>query len=274
LYEEDIHIRLDRGITDANGTVHRHVRFRQVDGRTEDMLGGQTGVSVMRLRADNLLASQIRSLGGYAEVGADLVAALSRSDRNRIALELRRALFGDALSLSTTCENPACGAEVDIDLTIDELMSDVGSEVGETLAVPLSDGILELRPVIGRDDPDSPDIWPRLAGDAARWHALPVEEKHQTAMALERADKGPDLSIPVTCPGCRLPIELEIDPLDFLARELAVGARRLVAEIHCLAFHYGWSEADILALPRRRRWEYLSLITAQLTGGSLTRNWG
>ena len=59
-------------------------------------------------------------------------------------------------------------------------------------------------------------------------------------------------------------------PVDLLARSLATGEQRLLAEVHSLAFHYGWSEADILALPRPRRFAYLELLRDQLEGRPLT----
>jgi len=40
-------------------------------------------------------------------------------------------------------------------------------------------------------------------------------------------------------------------------------AWRLYEEIHVMALHYHWSEAQILALPRNRRQRYLALIARQ-----------
>ena len=83
----------------------------------------------------------------------------------------------------------------------------------------------------------------------------------------------PELDISAACPRCRRLIDIRIVPIELLARELELGSSRLLAEVHSLAFHYGWSEAEILGLPRHRRWQYLGLITAQVTGGSLTEDW-
>ena len=49
-----------------------------------------------------------------------------------------------------------------------------------------------------------------------------------------------------------------IAPYGALARTPA----GLLAEVHRLAWHYHWSEAEILALPRHRRQQYLRLIDA------------
>jgi len=42
-------------------------------------------------------------------------------------------------------------------------------------------------------------------------------------------------------------------------------AWRLYEEIHVIAMHYHWSEAQILALPCTRRQRYLALIARQFS---------
>ncbi|MEM0947939.1 MAG: hypothetical protein AAGK37_11065 [Pseudomonadota bacterium] len=267
--------RLDRGLADVEGTVHRDVSLRVPDGRTEETLASASGIHMRALTSHDLIADRIAKLGGYAAPSSDLVAVLSVTDRARIVLELRRAVLGDRLLLGTVCTNPACGTEVDLDITVSELLAATGTETPQTIAVPLEDGReISVRPVLGTDDPEAKDIWPDLAENDPAWADLSPEDRQHAALALMRAEGGPQLGIAVRCPDCHLPIEIELDPLELLSREMSLGARRLLAEIHCLAFHYGWSEDAILDLPRARRWRYLSLITEQLTGGSLATDWG
>ena len=105
------------------------------------------------------------------------------------------------------------------------------------------------------------------------WAELSRDERQELALTLARADPGVSKDIALTCLDCRLPIAIHLNPLELLARELALGAPRLLAEVHTLAFHYGWAEKDVVALPRARRWQYIAFITAQITGGSLTSDW-
>lgn len=58
------------------------------------------------------------------------------------------------------------------------------------------------------------------------------------------------------CPECEGANVLAIDPYACLGRV----SSNLFVEIHQLAVHYHWSEAEILGLPRWRRKKYLSLI--------------
>jgi hypothetical protein len=90
------------------------------------------------------------------------------------------------------------------------------------------------------------------------------------AAALAGLDGCADLAFVATCPQCGTWIELELDPVDLLVRALAAGEERLLAEVHCIAFHYGWSEAEILALARPRRLANLGLLRDQLEGRALT----
>jgi hypothetical protein len=48
----------------------------------------------------------------------------------------------------------------------------------------------------------------------------------------------------------------------FVVAELAALARSLFEEVHLIALAYGWSESDILKLPRTRRRLYAARLRA------------
>ncbi len=64
------------------------------------------------------------------------------------------------------------------------------------------------------------------------------------------------LAASITCPHCHQEQQVAIDPYAWIVGE--TGSLEL--DIHTLAFHYHWSESDILQLPRTRRERYLQLI--------------
>lgn len=104
------------------------------------------------------------------------------------------------------------------------------------------------------------------------WLALPRSVRVAVAEALAKLveDAGPETALVARCPRCGGWIETEPDPADVLVRALRSGAGRLPAEVHALAYHYGWSEAAVLDLPRARRHQYLDLVVREVEGRPLT----
>ena len=62
------------------------------------------------------------------------------------------------------------------------------------------------------------------------------------------------------CPSCEVVLNEPLDLAAFCWAEVEARAPRLMAEVHTLASHYGWSEADILAMSRVRRNAYLGMV--------------
>ena len=65
-----------------------------------------------------------------------------------------------------------------------------------------------------------------------------------------------DRPVATPCPECGADNRVSIDPYFCLGRV----SQDLFGDIHRLASHYHWSEAEILAMPRWRRQRYLALI--------------
>ena len=281
---------LRRGIVDETGARHRRAAIRPLTGREE---AGLAARHFDAATASELLAACTTRLGGYRTVTGDLTAALSRGDRWRLALALRQVMVGDRLIVTVTCPDPDCGELADLDLRVGDLVGAADGAEPETVTVEAGGVVVRFRPPTGLDDEaveSTPGdraqraaaLWSRIVVDvdgtgpvdAAGWLALPAATRHAVAAALAGHDEVLDLTFLSPCPECGAWIELELDPFSLLGRELGLGAGRLLAEVHCLAFHYGWSEDAILDLPRSRRWGYLELLRNQLEGRPLVERWG
>jgi hypothetical protein len=284
---------LPRGLYDAEGACHRLAVLRALSGAEEVMLA-----SSRRALLSTLLQACLERIGGYERPGRDHVEALTRGDRHFLALHLRAALFGDRISLVVACANPACAARADLELEVSALAPERSEPGPEFLEVATPAGTARLREPTGADDtflaglaeapPDgdrparSAHLWSRLvldlAGEGAlspqRWLSLEPPVRQAIALGLAEGTSGPDLGFVTGCPSCGAMMELELDPLALLVRQLRQGTERLSAEVHCLAWAYGWSEADVLALPRPRRWRYLELVRRQVEGRPLLDGWG
>ncbi|MDE2371000.1 MAG: hypothetical protein KGN16_18670 [Burkholderiales bacterium] len=212
----------------------------------------------------------------WPEVGAARWGALPLGARDARLIALHEALFGTALETRVDC--PACGAELETPLSTGELATppapadDPPPLVEDGIAVewrlPTSDDLLA---VLEADD-DAADAAERLLarcvraarrGDAAlapQELPEPLIERLQQAMA-ER-DPGADLRIALACPACGQAFERRFDIGSHLFGALDDWTERLLDEVHALASAYGWSEAEILALPAARRRHYLARIQA------------
>lgn len=272
-------VALAQGLVESTGARHRRARLRPPTGHVElDLAAGGAG-SIGRDESDELLAHCVERIGEFRTVTPALVAALTRGDRARIALVVRSLLHGDAVLLVIACPAAGCGALADLVLRTADLLRDTRGPQPLAISVATADCDVDVRPPTGDDDRaagSDDELWGRLvsrAGEpigAAGWRALAPASAQRIAMALSGLDSCADLAFVSACPRCGAWIELELDPVDLLARTLATGEQRLLAEVHSLAFHYGWSETAILDLPRPRRFAYLELLRDQLEGRPLT----
>ncbi|WP_298460944.1 hypothetical protein [uncultured Cellulomonas sp.] len=289
---------LGRGLIDTDGGRHRDAVLAAPDGRLELALAEAVRVTPGPVRVPpavrhRVLAACLERVGDYEEPDAALVAALSRGDADLVALAVREALLGPTLALVVRCANPVCAELCDVDLELADLLPDTREPEPEWFVAEAEGvGRVVLRPVTGADDealegvPGSPATRTGalmaavvravdVGGDAVplpdpdAWWALPAPLRTAALVALGRRPLAPTTALQVGCPACRAVNEVRFDPIVLLGRELQAGAGRLLLETHCLAFHYGWSEDAVLDLPRDRRWTYLALLRAQLTGQPL-----
>ncbi|MNH45016.1 hypothetical protein D3C79_1073420 [compost metagenome] len=79
---------------------------------------------------------------------------------------------------------------------------------------------------------------------------------------MAAADPLVALAVACECPACGAASEVPIDLDGTALARLAARQRGLLREVHCLASRYGWSEAQVMALPPTRRAQYLALIEA------------
>jgi hypothetical protein len=283
-------VELPHGLFDADGVCHRDAVLRAMTGHEELMLadlGPPCGVADEPdpRAVSALLVSAIERLGDYERVDGELVGALTRGDRQALVLHLRAGLYGDRISLVVRCPNPACAALCDVDLQISELLPGPAAPRAH-VACDTPSGAAVIHEPTGADDDAVAErggsraervalLWSRLVEldgrrlAADEWPRLPVATRHAIAAALADASRAPELTFLARCPTCVAHLELVVEPFALLARELRLGGDRLFAEVHALAFHYHWSEAEILALPRPRRWRYLELLGRELEGRPL-----
>lgn len=287
-----LELTLGRGLIDTDGRHHRAAVLAPPDGWLEAHLAEEVDVGPGPARVPaavrhRVVAACLERVGGYEQPDAEVVAALSRGDTDQIAFAVHAAMLGPAVALVVRCPNPACGELADVDLDIADLLADTTVPEPEWFVAESEAGHVVLRTPTGADlqaldGLDEPERTATLMAAVVRsaesrdstpldttWAALPAPLRTAALLALARRPVAPTTDVQVGCPTCHAVMELRVDPLVLLARRLRSGAGRLLLETHCLAYHYGWSEETVLDLPRERRWAYLALLRAQVTGAPL-----
>lgn len=223
------------------------------DLTTRDVLEGWSAFDTRRpahLRLHALLARSVPQ---------EELAAESLGARNQRLIRFARTLRRAPLEATCTCTH--CGTEIEFTFPEDAILS---------APTPAPDMVVRPRGGVGRYRvPNMGDLWadpePRHLIVRCRLDATPGGEDAPDTVgsAFDAADPAGNMSIQLVCPDCGTAQSLSLDPAPFVAAELDRIQRRLLNDIHLLASAYGWSEAQILALPTARRRAYCAMIAGQ-----------
>jgi hypothetical protein len=246
-----------------NGLRRRDWAFRPVSGALELALA-EAGESAASTPAavTQVLAAALEHVAGEAAT-LPRVAGLCVADRQFLMRELDRHL-GNARGWYEAI----CGqCHERFDFHIDYVGLPVQEARGEypLARVDVNGRRLAFRLPTGADQET-------LAGlpeaEAAPWllrqlvctpddiGPLSADEIVAIEVALEAVAPAVVVRVRSTCPECGTDNDVELNPYPVLTRH----GDALLAEVHSIASHYHWSEAEILAMPRARRLRYLNLI--------------
>ncbi|HRF06912.1 MAG: hypothetical protein ABTR27_06795 [Candidatus Competibacter phosphatis] len=262
----------------VNGRLERHARFRPLTGRIEQAVIESSDVADRPAYVTSVLCRALDSIGaGPADEAS--VARLGVADRQYLILRLGALLGGEQLWLKLRCA--ACDAWFDVDLRRNELPVRAAAEGYPWISLQLGARHIEAVVPNGEDQQaiaalDDAAAMQRLLRRCIRRvdGAAPGEEffARLSEADIEALDEALDDLAPavcdrlqVDCPECH---HSQQAPLDHYA-QLGIDEYVFYDEVHTLASHYHWSEADILDLPRSKRQRYLDLISrsAALRGG-------
>lgn len=256
------------------GRRRRDFAFKPLTGEVELAMAEQAapdpGVPAW---VTGVLAVALDHVGGEpADRGS--VRDLCVGDRQFLARQLAARLGRDAVWLTADCGH--CDESFDFrlqqsDLPVKEIEPAGSAEPVAEAATTL--GACRLRPPTGADQ----EAVAHLDDNARALETLvqrcllsvagePVEDPEAIVLedgdleaieeALEAVSPEVALTVRARCPECDGENDVWVDPY------LGLWERddELFAEIHTLAASYGWSEDQILRLPRRRRRTYLRLL--------------
>jgi hypothetical protein len=211
------------------------------------------------------------------------VDSLVAGDREALLLQLRRLTLGETLDSVLPC--PECGEPMELELRVGDLLVDAyeAPRSSYELTIDAADPPVVVRFRL----PTVADVREAVASangdpDAARAHLharcvsnkeggafddASVDARDAIEAAMAERDPQAEIELDLTCPSCATPFSIVFDTASFLLRELEARASALFEEVHALAFHYHWSEREILAMSPSRRERYITLLAEALRSG-------
>jgi hypothetical protein len=268
-----------------DGERRQDARLGSLTGKDEEFLLAEGVALLPARRTTELLHRCLERLGEHDRPTTELVGELTVGDREALLLHLRRVTFGDRVSCVVDCPREHCGERMDIELDLGELLLapyeharprydiriEGDAEGPVSFRLPRGSDQEHVAPVAGSDIDGAVDALLRrcLDGDSEEpdTDPLPAGVARGLAEAMAERDPQAEIRLDLECVACGGWFGAILDAGEFLCREIAGRRTDLCREVHALAFHYGWSEEAILALPTTKRERYLELLAEQLDGG-------
>lgn len=217
-------------------------------------------------------------MSAYPEASRDTLTLLSIGQRDACLFKAREQTFGPRLSSLAVC--PACREQIEFVLNMADMHITANIEpVDELFALVTDEGELHFRLPNSLDLAGIVDsqnlmdarnllvqrcvLQARSNRDGSDLATETLPETLITALAthMDTCDPLAIIDIPLACPACNHEWQIIFDIVSFFWTEITALAKRLLREVHTLASHYGWREADILALSSVRRQFYLEMVT-------------
>ncbi|MGD9157540.1 MAG: hypothetical protein PVG39_03970 [Desulfobacteraceae bacterium] len=285
---------LPGGYVDKNGKVHRNAELAPLSGHEEELLAGSRNAPMTLVTS--ILSRCVNCIGSINPVTEEVARNLLVADRQYLLLKLREATFGEQVRANIFCPWPDCGKKIDIDFLIKDIPVRESTEKGPAYNMELSPEAAlteengnEYRKIIFRlpNGGDQESISSLLSENEALALSMllkccilsigPVKNpgseliSYLSPLARMEIEKrmievSPmvDMTMGVICPECNREFAVPFDLQDFFFGELRTSKDLLYREIHYLAYHYHWSEREILEMPREKRRKYIEVLADEI----------
>jgi hypothetical protein len=286
---------LPGGYVAPNGEVHREVELVPLTGREEELLASAQGQYASSM-VTAVLQRCIRRLGSLSPVSQDVVRHLLVGDRQYLLLKLRELTLGDYIRATLYCPWPNCGKKIMVSFSTNDIPVSESVNKGPLYTMELSpeaafvaEGGEKYREIRFRlpNGGDQEAISPVLSQNEARALTLLLQRCLQSIGPLAHPDEATverlsplarmeieqqmeaiapklELTMESTCPECGREYAVPFDVQHFFFGELHASRDLLYREVHYLAFHYHWSEREIMEMPRQKRRTYIEVLAEEI----------
>lgn len=283
---ERMAFQLPGGLVDEDGTVHDWVVLAPLSGFAEKMVAAGNGIPSPVL-VTSLLSRCIEQIGGIDQVSEELVRRLLVGDRLFLLLKLREMTFGRQIQAVARCSFPDCGAKVDIDFHTDSIpvirapqtsllhTMRLSTEAGGqpvTFRLPNGEDQEMLGHLLDCDEELTADCLLARCVESLDGGRQPVKAeimgsaaaKAEIEQEMERLAPKIGANFAALCPECGRSFTVAFDLQEFVLAELNTRLDLLLKEVHYLAFHYHWSEQEILGMTREDRRRYIEVLSTEM----------
>ena len=284
---------LPGGYVDKGSRVHREVELKQLTGREEELLAASRQRESASL-VTVVLSRCIQRIGTISPVSEELARNLLIADRQYLLLKLREVTFGDQVRANIFCPWPECGKRVAINFSINDIPIRESEDKGPAYTMILSSEIAgelaeEDRQITFRlpNGADQEAISALLAENEALALArlfgcciqsigclanpgedvisqLPPPVRLAIEQHMEKVAPKVELTMDVRCHECDREFMVPFDLHRFFFGEMRTSGDLLYREVHYLAYHYHWSEGEIMEMTRDKRHRYIEVLADEI----------
>lgn len=287
--------RLPGGFVDEAGKVHQEVELSPLCGRDEELLASNHRKESASL-VTMVLSRCVRRLGTINPVSETISRKLLIADRQYLLLKLREATFGNRVQAAIFCPWQECGKKVTLDFSLNDIPIRESEEKGPLYQMELSpeaafinDDNQLYREITFRlpNGGDQELISPLLSeNEASALTKLlgrciqnigplnnPGEElisrlsplaRLEIEQQMEQSAPKVELTMEANCPECHREFAVPFDLQNFFFGEFRTSLDLLYREIHYLAYHYHWSEQEIMDMPQEKRRRYIEVLADEI----------
>jgi hypothetical protein len=205
-----------------------------------------------------------------AESDLEKLGQLSLAERNLLLLRLHHRTFGPVLQGFGVC--PQCSTQLEFTAPVAGLIEHLQSQCYEGPMEWDENGRqYQLRSVTSNDllavleAPDAMNAQTQLLQRCLTISGEPLAGQEPPTPAVvqkfEHLHAAAEVRCAVECAACCRRETLELDIAQFVWIEVRSAAKRLLVEVHELAWAYGWSEEAILRMSPHRRRAYLEMLS-------------
>ncbi|MEC4018797.1 T4 family baseplate hub assembly chaperone [Streptomyces sp. H27-D2] len=282
---------LPGGYWDATGRLHREFELAALTGREEELLVQARQPQTATLVTE-VLSRCVRRLGDISPVPSEVARQLLVADRHYLLLQLRRATFGDLVHANLICPWPDCGERVSLDFSLAEVPVEEARHRAPvhtmtlSAAAPSGSGTAAGGCQVSFRLPngaDQEELSEQLAHNEARALTLlltrcvqrlgsyePPEERQLAELSasarseieerMQQLAPKVEQTMEAACAECGRTIVAPFDIQRFFLGELRTDGELLYREVHYLAYHYHWSEHEIMEFTRDKRRKYIDVL--------------